>query len=110
MAPTRFHIPDLIALCGNTFELQANGLCRQVGDALLTWPCSVEFLTETDIELLPGLQMPLLASLCYPSCDFPQLLLISKYLILLLHWSNKFNPRSVYVFERLVPVPLIRRK
>lgn len=99
MVVTRFHIPDLIALCGPSFELQANGHCRQISEALLSWTSSAGFLTKAEMDSLPGLQLSLLASLCYPSCDWTQLLLISKYLTLLFHWSNKFEPMSASAFE-----------
>ncbi|KAI0338727.1 terpenoid synthase [Trametopsis cervina] len=71
--PNNFQIPDLIKICGEHFETRVNQHCRAVGEATRRWIDEHAFLDERTRDALPGMQIELLASLCYPTCDMSQL-------------------------------------
>lgn len=79
---TSFQLPDLLTLTGS-FELHVNPWCHPVTVASEKW--MLEILEPEEFATLPLMKMGLLASLCFPSCDAPQLRLLTDFLTLLLY-------------------------
>lgn len=70
-----YQLPDLLSLT-RPFELRTNKHCRAVTDASEAWfshdlPRVV--LEDDERDRIPSAKFGLLATLCYPTCDFPQL-------------------------------------
>ncbi|KAI8977782.1 terpenoid synthase [Trametes punicea] len=94
-------IPNFPALCNAHFELRSNPHCRHVTLASEKWALSTPLFLDADEEArLPGARLGLLAALCFPSCDASQLLAITKFLIVILHWTDR--PRSLYADEEML--------
>ncbi|KAI0795862.1 isoprenoid synthase domain-containing protein [Abortiporus biennis] len=83
-----FQLPDIPALFSPSFELDTNRHCRTVTGNLQEWSRNVQFLNQAERDSLPGLQLGLLSSLIYPSCDYTQLFVATKFLVLLIHWID----------------------
>ncbi len=82
-----FHLPDLVALGGSNFELRTSRHCHQATVDTQKW--SQTFLDPDEQELMTSLELGLLSSLCFPTCDFTQLVVITKFFVLLLHWKTE---------------------
>lgn len=91
--PTSFQIPDLVKLCCNhpQFELRANQHCHAVSNATLRWVEENTFLcsSQEEREGLSDMQITLLAALCFPTCDMPQLRAASDLLTVLFWWHDR---------------------
>lgn len=96
------HIPHLISFC-DQFELRANPRCRSVTVAARKWALSSLALDEDERRGLPGLKLGLLASLCYPTCDSPQLLLTIQFMTLMVRWVDRATSLDAAVFDQYVP-------
>ncbi|KAF8151522.1 isoprenoid synthase domain-containing protein [Crassisporium funariophilum] len=85
-----FQLPDLISIVG-LLELRTNRHCRFATDTSERWFSEVsggEILTENELSYLHTTKIGLLAALCFPTCDAPQLRLLTDFLTLLFY-SNK---------------------
>lgn len=87
--PTSFQIQDLAKLCSEHFEPRANQHCRVVNDATCRWVDEYGFLEEEERARLPDMQIALLAAMCFPTCDMPQLKTAEDLLMILFHWQDK---------------------
>ncbi|PFH45987.1 hypothetical protein AMATHDRAFT_8405 [Amanita thiersii Skay4041] len=93
-------LPDLSSPI-RPFQLRTNSACRTTTLAshshFLT-PNTNTPLTPTELTLLPTSKFALLASLCFPTCDPPQLLLLTNFLTLLtfahLRFLNATTPEQ----------------
>ncbi|KAF9266187.1 hypothetical protein L218DRAFT_100396 [Marasmius fiardii PR-910] len=89
MSGSSYQLPDLLSLTRD-FDLRTNRQCRSVVEASEQWLLDLnresgqDILTESEMKIVPGLKMGLLASLCFPTCDLPQLRLASDFIGLLL--------------------------
>ncbi|PSR74574.1 hypothetical protein PHLCEN_2v9751 [Hermanssonia centrifuga] len=90
MPATSYQLPDLVALCGETFELRTNNHCRNATLASQKWAGEYGLLNEDEGRkaAYSGLQVGLLAALCFPTCDLPQLRLATDFLTLLFLWND----------------------
>lgn len=81
-----FQIPDLLNFC-RSFDLRANCHCRAATIASEKWlssdGLSNAFLASEECKTLQSTKIGLLASLCFPTCDAPQLRLITDFFSLL---------------------------
>ncbi|KAI0084555.1 isoprenoid synthase domain-containing protein [Irpex rosettiformis] len=95
--PNNFQIPDLTKLCGEHFDLRVNEHCHPVGQESRQWVLQ-QGLTLVDeysssssnarALQLASLQIPLLASLWYPTCDVTQLRTATDLLTILFYKCN----------------------
>ncbi|KAH9850998.1 terpenoid synthase [Lenzites betulinus] len=91
-------IPNFPAFCHPDFDLQTNPHCHAVSLAAEKWALATPLFLDAEEEgRLPGARPGLLAALCFPTCDASQLLAITQYLIVLMHWMDR--PRSLYADE-----------
>ena len=83
-----FQLPDLLSLT-RAFDLRANKRCRTALEESEEWlmglnhTIGTRVLTEEEIERIPRQKMGLLAALCFPTCDTPQLRFVTDFLGLL---------------------------
>lgn len=91
MASVSIQLPDLPTLT-HAFELRVNKACRSVSLAsearfLKPGPASEPdnnfILSKTERTILPSLKIGLLSSLCFPTCDPPQLRFLTDFMTLL---------------------------
>ncbi len=96
--PNNFQVPDLTKLCGEHFELRVNSQCHAVTLESYRWLAEQGILLATALpesdsdassERHAALQLPLLASLWYPTCDFTQLKTATDLLTLLFYESYR---------------------
>ncbi len=93
-------IPNFPAFCSPHLDLRCNVHCHTVTLSSEKWALSNPLFLDADEEArLPGARLGLLAALCFPACDAGQLLAISKWLIVLVHWTDR--PRSLYADEEI---------
>jgi len=98
-----FQLRNFVALCGENFELQSNRHCRNASEAALRWAAECGFSTQEELKALPSQKLGLLASLCLPGCDYPQLLIVTKWLILTTHHldTTREAARGILAFEEI---------
>ncbi|GJE99678.1 terpenoid synthase [Phanerochaete sordida] len=87
--PSSYQIPDLPALFLPHFKLRTNTHCRAATADALAWAASAGFLSARERERLPGLRLGLLAALCLPTADHPQVVRAAQFLALLVHWWDR---------------------
>lgn len=87
--PQSFRIPNLPGLCGPHFTLRANKHCRVAGEAALAWMKEQGVLDAQELAAAPGTKIQLLASVCFATCDGAQLVLVTEFLALLVHWWDR---------------------
>ncbi|KAI0773127.1 terpenoid synthase [Trametes elegans] len=93
-------IPNFPAFCSPYFDLQTNHRCHATTLAAEKWASSDPLFLDAEEEAqLPGARLGLLAALCFPRCDEGQLLAVTKFLIVVLHWTDR--PRSLYADEEI---------
>ena len=93
-------IPNFPAFCSPHFELRCNAHCLPVTLSSEKWALASPLFLDADEESrLPGARLGLLAALCFPTCDAGQLLAITKFLVILIHWVDR--PRSLYADEEI---------
>lgn len=81
-----FQLPDLLILI-SSLELRTNPHCRITSEASEDWITKTRetlMLSEKDLLLLRSTKIGLLAALCFPTCDAPQLRLLIDFMSLLL--------------------------
>ena len=88
MPSSNLQLPHLVSFCAS-FELNTNRHCRAVTIASKKWAAQSPYLDHDDRQALAGLRPALLASLCYPTCDFTQLQFITEVVIVMVHWLDK---------------------
>ena len=80
-----FQLPDLIGII-SCLELRTNRFCRFATDTSEKW-----FFEETncispaELSYLRSTKLGLLAALCFPTCDAPQLRLLTDFLTMLFY-------------------------
>ncbi|KAJ7606736.1 isoprenoid synthase domain-containing protein [Mycena polygramma] len=73
-------LPDLLGLSRN-FELRTNRHCRTVTSASEDWFMTQQnILSDAEKAALTSLKIGLLASVCFPTCDSPQLRIAADFL------------------------------
>ena len=91
LSSVSIQLPDLPTLT-RAFELRANKACRSVSLAsearfLRPNPASEPdnnfILSKTERTILPSVKIGLLSSLCFPTCDPPQLRFLTDFMTLL---------------------------
>ncbi|KAH9922560.1 terpenoid synthase [Amylocystis lapponica] len=87
MSRRSIHLPNLVSIC-EPFELRSNRHCRTVTTACRKWALDNLVFSQDEQDTLQGLQIGLLAALCYPTCDLAQLQLIARFFLVLLHWTD----------------------
>ncbi|CCL98860.1 uncharacterized protein FIBRA_00867 [Fibroporia radiculosa] len=100
MPTSNLQLPHLVSFC-KSFELRTHRQCRSVSAASRKWALDCNFLDEDERRALPGLQLGLLASLCYPTCDVAQLLLITQFLVVLFHWGDRSPVSTPAAFDHV---------
>ena len=91
LSSVSIQLPDLPTLT-RAFELRANKACRSV--SLASEACFLNpnpasepdnnfILSRTERALLPSVKIGLLSSLCFPTCDPPQLRFLTDFMTLL---------------------------
>ncbi|KAJ7595493.1 isoprenoid synthase domain-containing protein [Mycena floridula] len=82
-----YQIPDLLADGIGRIPLRTNRHCLAVSRASETWILEQQAL---DSDRLSAAKIPLLAALCFPTCDLPQLRLVADFWTLLM-FSKPFE-------------------
>ncbi|KAI0919583.1 terpene cyclase [Taiwanofungus camphoratus] len=88
MRTNSIRLPNLISFCEN-FELRTNRHCRAVTATSTEWALKNGLFDKHERCSFTGLQLGLLASLCYPTCDAAQLLLTTKFIVILHYWAGE---------------------
>lgn len=101
MPTTNLQLPHLLSFC-KAFELRTSRYCRDVNVASKKWALQSGFIDEDERRRIPGLQLALLASLSNPTCDMAQLLLVTQFLILHVHWIDKTPESGDAAFNEFV--------
>ncbi|KAJ8087106.1 hypothetical protein PM082_005934 [Marasmius tenuissimus] len=98
-----YQLPDLLSLTRD-FELRTNRHCRNVVEASNKWfldlndEADAQVLTEDERQHASGLKAGLLASLCFPTCDLPQLRLAADFIGLLLISNERVKTGGMEAF------------
>jgi len=83
-----FQLPDLLNIV-KALELRTNRHCRLVTDASEKWFTGTlkeqGELSESELSYLRPIKAGLLCSLCFPTCDAPQLRILTDLTTLLLY-------------------------
>ncbi|KAJ3531116.1 hypothetical protein NM688_g7618 [Phlebia brevispora] len=96
-----YHLPDLVALCGDSFELRTNPHCRAATEASLHWASMHGLFDDNMKDFAPRFQWGLLAALCFPTCDYPQLELIMDCLLYAVNSELLPGPAYEDIWTRL---------
>jgi hypothetical protein len=76
-----FQLPDLLAVVGS-LELRTNPHCRFVTDGYENWISGEpNMLTANELTYLRPAKLGLLAALCFPTCDVPQLRILTDFIV-----------------------------
>ncbi|KIM43971.1 hypothetical protein M413DRAFT_443041 [Hebeloma cylindrosporum] len=76
-----FQLPDLLAIVGS-LELRTNPHCRFVTDGYENWISKEpDMLTVNELIYLRSTKLGLLAALCFPTCDVPQLRILTDFIV-----------------------------
>jgi hypothetical protein len=88
-----YQLPDLLSLIRNAkFELRINNYCRNIAQSSEKWLKDTLNGQEASAwKALRATKVGLLVALCFPTCDAPQLRLITDFMSLLL-LSNASTP------------------
>lgn len=80
-----FQLPDLLGII-SPLELRTNRFCRFVTDASEKWFVEeTNCLSQAELSYLRSTKFGLLAALCFPTCDAPQLRLLTDFLTMLFY-------------------------
>ena len=80
-----FQIPDLLGTI-SPLELRTNRFCRFATDTSEKWFFEqTNCLSPTELSYLRSTKFGLLAALCFPTCDAPQLRLLTDFLTILFY-------------------------
>lgn len=80
-ASKSFQLPDLLTII-EPLELRTNRHCKSTTDASAAWAAAELNLTETAHGYLGTAKIGLLAGLCFPKCDAPQLRILTDFMTL----------------------------
>ena len=87
MMPMSFQLPDLLGII-SCLELRTNRFCRFATDTSERWFFEeIDCFSPTELSYLRSTKFGLLAALCFPTCDAPQLRLLTD-LLTMLFYSN----------------------
>ncbi|KAL1746793.1 isoprenoid synthase domain-containing protein [Schizophyllum fasciatum] len=87
-----YKLPDLLSLC-EPFELRTNRACRPVMEASEAWLAGLPgVLTDRERSELRRMKIGLLAALCFPTCDQPQLRFVTDFWTLLIIGNRRARP------------------
>ena len=76
-----FQLPDLLSIIGS-LELRTNPHCRFVTDRSERWISGEpDMLTANELTYLHSTKLGLLAALCFPTCDVPQLRILTDFIL-----------------------------
>jgi len=76
-----FQLPDLLAIVGS-LELRTNPHCHFVTDGYENWISGEpDMLTADELTYLRPAKLGLLAALCFPTCDVPQLRILTDFIV-----------------------------
>ena len=80
-----FQIPDLLGTI-SPLELRTNRFCRFATDTSEKWFFDqTDCLSPAELSYLRSTKFGLLAALCFPTCDAPQLRLLTDFLTILFY-------------------------
>lgn len=80
-----FQLPDLLGII-RSLELRTNRLCRFATDTSEKWFFEeTNCLSTAELSYLHSTKLGLLAALCFPTCDAPQLRLLTDVLTMLFY-------------------------
>lgn len=96
-------LPDLCSLClGQGFSLRVNKNCKNVCVSSQNWVERSGYLTDEELETLPGLNVGLLCSLCLPTADEAPLRITSNMLTLLFYEKDaQYKDQEHPIFSEL---------
>jgi len=84
-----FQLPDLLAIIGS-LELRTNPHCRFVTDSSEIWLSEEpDMLTANELSYLRSTKIGLLAALCFPACDAPQLRILTDFMTAVIFFWNE---------------------
>ncbi|KAL1716522.1 isoprenoid synthase domain-containing protein [Schizophyllum commune] len=96
-----YKLPDLQSLC-EPFELRTNRACRPVMEASEAWLTGLpDALTKRERGDLRRMKIGLLAALCFPTCDQPQLRFVTDFWTLLVVANRRARPGQNPAFDGL---------
>jgi hypothetical protein len=76
--PTQsYHLPDLLGII-STIPLRTNSHCKPASQSSEKRVFDLGVLSTREAELVPPTKVGLLVALCFPTCDRPQLTLLSE--------------------------------
>ena len=78
MTSASYQLPDVLEGC-RSLTLRTNHHCRSVTEASLKWLDTVPGISKDDLEYVNSAKFGLLASLCFPTCDAPQLQMVTDF-------------------------------
>ncbi|KAJ7235641.1 isoprenoid synthase domain-containing protein [Mycena haematopus] len=104
---TSVQLPDLLSL-GRAFELRTNRHCHAVTSASENWFMTQQnILTDDEKAGLRSMKIGLWASVCFPTCDSPQLRLATDFLVALVvcncRLAHARTPRECGWMEKQLP-------
>ena len=80
-----FQLPDVLGII-KSLELRANRFCRFATDTSEKWFFEeTNCLSPAELSYLRSTKLGLLAALCFPACDAPQLRLLTDFLTMLFY-------------------------
>ncbi|KAJ6558299.1 hypothetical protein B0H19DRAFT_1150717 [Mycena capillaripes] len=81
-------LPDLLSL-SRSLNLRTNRHCQAVTAASENWFMTQNILEEDERVALPSMKIGLWASVCFPTCDPPQLRLATDFLTALVICNSR---------------------
>ena len=80
-----FQLPDLLGIISR-LELRTNQFCPFATDTSEKWFFEeTNFISPAELSYLRSTKLGLLAALCFPTCDAPQLRLLTDFLTILFY-------------------------
>ncbi|KAF9527209.1 isoprenoid synthase domain-containing protein [Crepidotus variabilis] len=86
--PQSFQLPDLFSAI-STLELRTNKHCTFATQGIERWTEENDVLTEVELRGLSVKKIGLLAALCFPTCDGPQLRQLAKAATVLIYSNTR---------------------
>jgi hypothetical protein len=77
MSTQSYHLPDLLGII-STIPLRTNSHCKPASQSSESRVLHSDALTAREAELIHPAKVGLLVALCFPTCDRPQLTLLSE--------------------------------
>ena len=90
-----FQLPDLLGII-TPLELRTNRFCRFATDTSEKWFFEeTNCLSTEELSHLRSIKLGLLAALCFPTCDAPQLRLLTDFLTMLFYSNMRAFTSSI---------------